>query len=55
MKGVYYNYISRKVETTKFNGDIKIVQEQERKVDRWMVFIIVMFLEKLRQLSLMVI
>ena len=34
MDGVYYNHIFREVETTKFNGDMKIVQEQKRKVDR---------------------
>ena len=33
MDGVYYSYISREVETTKFNGDMKIVEEQKRKVD----------------------
>ena len=55
MDGVYYINISREVETTKSNGDMKIVQEHKRKVDRWMVFIIVIFLEKLRQQSLMVI
>ena len=55
MEGVHYSYISREVETTKFNGDMKIVQEQKRKVDRLLVFIIFIFLEKLRQPSLMVI
>ena len=55
MDGDYYRYISREVETTKFNCDMKIVQEQKRKVDRWMVFIIFIFLEILRQLSLQVI
>ena len=55
MVNVYHINISREVETTKFNGDMKIVQEQKRKVDRWRVVIIFIFLEKLRQPSLMVI
>ena len=55
MDSVYYSYISREVDKTKFNADMKIIQEQERKVDRWRVFIIDIFIEKLRQPSLMVI